>query len=53
MNPLIKTNVWSSSMVFKDGMSEFSLVLLSAVFVDLYRVVDRKHIQRIYKSRSI
>ena len=33
--------------------SEFSHVLLSAVFVDQYEVVDRKCIQRIYEPRSI
>ena len=38
---------------FKYGVSEFSRVLLSAVFVDLYRVADRKRIRRIYEPRSI
>ena len=33
----------------KNGVSEFYRVLLSAVFVDLYRVADRK----IYEPRSI
>ena len=37
----------------KYGVSEFSHVLLSAIFVDLYGVVDRKHIRRIYEPRSI
>ena len=35
------------------GVSEFSWVLLSAVFVDLYGVVDRKRIQRFCEPRSI
>ena len=34
-------------------ISEFYQVLLSAVFVDFYRVVDRKHIRKIYKPRSM
>ena len=37
----------------KYGVAEFSCILLSGVFVDLYGIVDRKHIQRIKKSRSI
>ena len=39
--------------ILKYGVSEFSHVLLSAIFVDLYGVVDRKHIRRIYEPRSI
>ena len=38
---------------FKNGVSVFSRVLLSAVLLDLYGVVDRKRIRRIYKPRSI
>ena len=41
------------AVFFKYGLSEFSRILLSAVFVDLYVVVDRKRIRRIYKPRSI
>ena len=41
------------TVFLKYGLSEFSRVLLSAVFVDLYGVADRKQIQRIYKPRSI
>ena len=41
------------AVFLKYGVSEFSRVLLSAVFVDLYRVVDRKRIRRIYEPRSI
>ena len=37
----------------KFGASEFSPSLLSAVFVDLYGVVDRKHIRRTYEPQSI
>ena len=37
----------------KYGVSEFSQVLLATVFLDLYGVVDRKRIQRIYKPSSI
>ena len=37
----------------KYGVSEFSHVLLSAVLVNLYGVVDRKHFRRIYEPRSI
>ena len=37
----------------KYGVSEFYRVLLSAVFVDLYGVVDRKCIGKIYEPRSI
>ena len=35
------------------GVSEFSRVLLSAVFLELYKVVDRKRIRRIFEPRSI
>ena len=37
----------------KYGVSEFYRVLLSAVFVDLYRVADRKRVLKIYEPRSI
>ena len=37
----------------KYGVSEFYRVQLSAVFVDPYRVADRKCIRRIYEPRSI
>ena len=37
----------------KYGVSEFYRVLLSAVFVDLYGVADRKRIREIYEPRSI
>ena len=40
------------AVFLKYGVSEISRVLLSAVFVDLYRVVDRKCIRRIYEPRS-
>ena len=46
------TMVMLFSVFLKYGVSEFSRVLLSAVFVDLYRVADRKHILRIYDLRS-
>ena len=38
--------------VLEVWMSDFSQVLLSAVFLDLYGVVDSKPIRRIYKPRS-
>ena len=41
------------AMFLKYGVSEFSHVLLSVIFLDLYGVVDRKHIRRIYEPRSI
>ena len=41
------------ALFLKYGVSEFYRVLLSAVFLYLYGVAHRKHIQRIYKSRSI
>ena len=40
-------------VLLKYGISEFYRVLLSAVFVDLYGIVDRKRIRKIYKPRSI
>ena len=36
----------------KYGVSKFYRVLLSAGFVDLYRVADRKPVQKIYEPRS-
>ena len=39
--------------VLEVWMSDFSRVLLSAVFLDLYGVVDSKRIRRIYKPRSM
>ena len=41
------------AVFLKYKVSEFSWVLLSAVFVDLYKVLDRKRIRRIYELRSI
>ena len=41
------------AVFLKYRVSEFYLTLLAAVFVDLYGVVDRIHIQRIYETRSI
>ena len=41
------------AVFLKYGVSEFSSVLLTAVFMDLYGVGERKHILRIYKPRSI
>ena len=41
------------AVFLKYGVSEFSHILLAAVFVDLYGVLDRKIIQRIYKPQSI
>ena len=41
------------AVFLKYRVSEFSHALLAAVFVDLYRVADRKHIWRIYEPRSI
>ena len=45
--------VMLGAVFLKHGISEFYRVLLSAVFVDLYGVVDRKRIRKIYKPRSI
>ena len=45
--------VMLGAVLLKYGMSEFYRVLLSAVFVDLYGGIDRKHIRKIYKPRSI
>ena len=41
------------AVFLKYGVSQFSRVLLSAVFMDLYGEEDRKGIRRIYKPRSI
>ena len=41
------------TVFLKYGVSEFTLTLLSAVFVNLYGVVDRNCIRRIYEPRSI
>ena len=41
------------AVFIKYGASEHSYVLLSAVFEDLYGVVNRKCIRRIYEPRSI
>ena len=41
------------AVFLKYGVSKFSRVLLSAVYLDLYGVVDWKPIQRIYEPRSI
>ena len=41
------------AVCLKYGVSEFSHVLLSVVFLDLYGAVDRNHIWRIYEPRSI
>ena len=40
------------AVFLKYGVSEFSCVLLSVIFMDLYGVVDRKCIHRIYKPRD-
>ena len=45
--------VMLGTVLLKYGISEFYRVLLSAVFVDLYLVIDRKSIQKIYVMRSI
>ena len=45
--------VMLGAVLLKYGMSEFYSVLLSAVFVDLFGVVDRKRIRKIYEPRSI
>ena len=45
--------VMLGEVFLKYGVSEFYRVLLSAVFVDLYGVADRKRIRKIYKPRSI
>ena len=42
-----------NAVFLKYGVSEISFVLLAAVFVDLYGVVDRKCIWKIYEPRSI
>ena len=41
------------AVFIKYGVSEFYRVLLSAVFVDLYGVADRKCARGIYEPRSI
>ena len=41
------TMIMLFAVFLKFRVSEFSWVLLSAVFVDLYGVVDRNHIWRI------
>ena len=41
------------TVFLKYGVSELSGVLLSLIFVDLYGVVDRKRIRRIYEPRFI
>ena len=41
------------AVILKYGVSKFSRTLLSSVFMDLYGVIDRKHIRRIYEPRSI
>ena len=41
------------AVFLKYGVSEFSYSLLAAVFLDLYGVVDKKQIRRIYKTESI
>ena len=41
------------AVFLKYGISEFYRVLLSAVFVDLYGVADRKMIRRIYEPRAV
>ena len=45
--------VMLGAVLLKYGISEFYCGLLSAVFVDLYGVIDRKRIRKIYKLRSI
>ena len=41
------------AVFLKYGVSEFYRILLSAVFVDLYRVANRKRIRKIYEPRSM
>ena len=41
------------AVFLKYGISEFYRVLLSAVFVDLYGVADRKLVRKIYKPRAV
>ena len=41
------------AVFLKYGVSKFYRVLLSAVFVDLYGVADRKRVRKIYEPRSI
>ena len=45
--------VMLGAVLLKYGISEFYRALLSEVFVDLYGVIDRKRIWKIYKPRSI
>ena len=41
------------AVFLKYGLSEFYRVLLFAVFVDLYRVADRKLVRKIYEPRAV
>ena len=41
------------AVFLKYGISEFYRVLLSAVFVDLYGVADRKLVRKIYEPRAV
>ena len=45
--------VMLGTVLLKYGISEFYCVLLSAVFVDLYGVVERKCVRKIYEPRYI
>ena len=40
------------AVFLKYGVSQFSCIILAAVFVDLYGETDRKRIRRIYEPRS-
>ena len=41
------------AVFLKYGISEFYRALLSAVFVDLYGVADRKLVRKIYEPRAV
>ena len=41
------------AVFLKYGISEFYRVLLSTVFVDLYRVADRNLVRKIYEPRAV
>ena len=45
--------VMLGAVLLKYGISEFYPALLSAMFVDLYGVINRKRIRKIYEPRSI
>ena len=45
--------VMLGAVLLKYGISKFYRVLLSAVFIDLYGVLDRKRVRKIYEPRLI